>query len=244
MEVTTSKSAVIAASEKIDKILEKRAASEKKVAGDLAADAAAPQIVNRVEEVKAIMKKLVEKKAAEIVSIEKELSNATDKKNKATQALSNAIAATDRAAYKKAKAEAEEAATIIEMYAARLDQLRNKEFMSEEESDRVVDSLIEYQNKRTAAFIKAIAGPIGQIEELYIEYDRDYQAAVETVAAWTRDIHKNYRSLCTTFADGSHRSKTPRPVVGAAGFFPDICKEAIEVRDFIEEFKGPHEVYE
>lgn len=41
MEVTTSKSAVIAASEKIDKILEKRAASEKKVAGDLAADAAA-----------------------------------------------------------------------------------------------------------------------------------------------------------------------------------------------------------
>lgn len=192
---------------------------------------------NRVEEVKATITDLIEKKAGELDKITAELEAARDRKRKAETALHSAIETTDAAAYKKAKAEADEAATLIEMYTARYGQLRNKEFMSEEESDRVIDSLIEYQNDRAAAFVEAIKGPLAQLEAIYKEYAQDYEDAVKTVNAWTANIHANYRTPRTTYADGSHRSNRPAPVTGATGFFPLFNDDAARVEDFLKLMK-------
>lgn len=192
---------------------------------------------NRVEEIKATMRQLIDKKAGDLSKITAELEAARGRKRKAETALHSATEATDADAYKKAKAEADEAATIIEMYAARYSQLQNKEFMSEEESDRVIDSLIEYQNDRAAAFMEAIKGPLAQLEAIYKEYAQDYEDAVKTVNAWTANIHANYRTPYITYADGSHRSDRPAPVTGAAGFFPLFNDDAARVKDFLELMK-------
>ena len=192
---------------------------------------------NRVEEVKATMRHLIEKKAAELDKITAELETARDRKRKAETALHSAIETTDAAAYKKAKAEADEAATLIEMYTARYNQLQKKEFMSEEDSDRVIDSLIEYQRSRTAAFMEAVKSPLAQLEAIYKEYAQDYEDAVKTVNAWTANIHANYRTPRTTYADGSHRSNRPAPVTGATGFFPLLNDDAARVEDFLELMK-------
>lgn len=192
---------------------------------------------NRVEEVKATMRQLIDKKAGDLSKITAELEAARGRKRKAETALHSAIETTDAAAYKKAKAEADEAATLIEMYTARYGQLQKKEFMSEEDSDRIIDSLIEYQRSRTAAFMEAVKSPLAQLEAIYKEYAQDYEDAVKTVNAWTANIHANYRTPYTTYADGSHRSDRPAPVVGMTGFFPLFNDDAARIKDFLELMK-------
>lgn len=192
---------------------------------------------NTVAEVRERIGNLISAKEAELENIRRHLSEAESARREAVEAMKQATESTDVEAYGKAKAAKITAENTIEMYTTRMNQLSAKEFVTEEESDRVIDSLIEYQNKRTEAFVEAARGPIEELTRILAEYRSDYEEASQTVHTWTSSIHANYRTPRTQHPDGSRRSKTPAPVAGALGFFPQFSETAIRIEAFLKQIK-------
>jgi len=167
---------------------------------------------NLVEQTNARIKELVDNKAAELLTIQAKVTDARTQKEAAVLAIKDATEKTDLEAYDKAKAEKKAADSAIEMYSARYKMLEEKDFVTEEESDKTIDSLLAYEEELAAEYEAAIQEPLKALVKLQKEYKEAVQAAERTITKWTSTIHENHRSVGTTYANGTNRSEAPVPV--------------------------------
>lgn len=186
---------------------------------------------NKAAEVSARIEKLLNDKAQELATIKAELSEAQERRSNAAADMQKAMEATDIKAYERAKLAKQAEESAIEMYSARYKQLEEKEFMTEAESDKVINSILDYEKQLDAEFMKLIARPADKIRDLLAEYRARINEAEHTISNWTHSIHANYISKTTTYADGSNRSPRPQPV---RVFSYDGCALAHNAKKFLE----------
>lgn len=151
----------------------------------------------KADELAAISQRVKERKAA-LAAAQAEIKSATER--------------TDLTAYQEAKHKEAEATAALEMYSARYGQIQRREYVTQKDSDKVIDSLIQYERDIDAEFKEAIAEPLKQLKEIYGDYKASVYAAENAISQWTSRIRANYRAAGTTFADGTNISPTPVPV--------------------------------
>ena len=164
-----------------------------------------------VTEVRNMIDKYVADREHEIAEIDQHISEAEESKATAEADLQAAIDATIQADYNDAKEAIESAQNVIDMYTERRAQLVNKEFISEAESDAVIDSLLAYKKDCDAALVAALTEECAKIRTIVDKYKEDYKSTFNTIRTWEEEIHPNYRRSGVTYAPG-HEPKDPVPV--------------------------------
>ena len=164
-----------------------------------------------VTEVRNRIDKYIADRDHEIAEIDQHIAEAKESKATAEAALQAAIEATIQADYNSAKEAIESAQNVIEMFTARREQLVNKEFLSESESDSVIDSLLAYKKDCDAALAAALAEECAKIRTIIDNYKGEYKDMYDTIRTWEGEIHLNYRRPGVTYAPG-HEPKDPVPV--------------------------------
>lgn len=186
-----------------------------------------------LEETKNRMKEMQKTKVAELEEIRQKRSEAKAQKDAAERALKEATEKMDLNAFEEAEKTKNKSEIAISMYEGRYDQLIRQEYITEEESDRVIDSLLAFEEELAADFKKAIAEPLRILKELQQEYTNTITDTESTITEWCEKIHENYSSRGQTiFAEtGTDRSPQPIPV-----HRPPYkgCAEALQIKEFTE----------
>lgn len=173
---------------------------------------------NVLQEVKNRMKEMKDSKAAQLETIRRKQEEARTEIEAAGLAMKQATEEMDVDRYEEAKNKKRKAHTALDMYNGRYNQIKQQEYISEGESDSVIDSLLEYEKKLAEDFKKSAAAPLKQLAILHEEYTAAVKDTEDTLTAWQRDIHANYNTrgamLRIDPLDGKHttRSETPCPV--------------------------------
>lgn len=169
-----------------------------------------------IEEVQARMKELKDKRAAELLEIQMKIDEARSQKDAAEKALKEATERMDLAAFDQAKAAQAKAANAIEMYSARQEQLNRKKMITEEESDAVIDSLLEAGQNLAKEYDAKAVTLVRQLGSLQADYRRQKAQLQGIIATWTNEIHANYQTRGRTLyydpATGEHTDRSNKPV--------------------------------
>lgn len=152
------------------------------------------QISDVVTEVKEKISTLLANKAAQLAQIQERRADAEKRLVAANKAMDAAAEALDEMAYSKAKQDKQAARAALDMYKSRLAQLQAKELCTEEESDGIINSLLEYENALNAEFGAALQNYLDQLQALSDDYHGKISDAEATLDDWQINIHANYRA--------------------------------------------------
>ena len=192
---------------------------------------------NITKEVQERIKKLTGDKAAELAKIHQKQNEARNQIEAAGLAIKEATAVMNLEAYEKATADKRKAQAALDMYSGRYDQIRKQEYVSEAESDSVIDSLLGYEKTLEEDFKKAVAEPLKKLAELHKEYKAAVAETENTIKNWEGNIHANYSTRgATKYKDPvtgqyTDRSNTPVPVHRLPY---NGCSEAIQLGLYLE----------
>lgn len=189
------------------------------------------KIKNVAQDVQKRIVSLEKGKASELNAIQLKIDESKKSAVAAQRAMATATAATDLKGYQKAKAENGDALDALEMYQKRYAQLKENDFVTERESDSVIDSLLKYEEDLSAEYRENVLEPLTDLKAIHDAYEAAIKETEDVIRAWTNRIHANYRSETTTYADGSNRSKTPVPVRNTPYFG---CKESLTIGNFLQ----------
>lgn len=187
---------------------------------------------NTAQEVLARIKKMQDSKTAELTAIESKQAEARTQLEAARLAIKDATERMDLKAYEKAKEDKRRAQTALDMYSGRYTQIQQQEYISEEDSDKVIASLLEYETQLAADFKQAVAEPLKALASVLQEYDTGVQETERALHIWQQDIHANYISAGTIYSEtGTNRSPRPVPVhvLPYTG-----CDEAAQLGDYLK----------
>lgn len=171
-----------------------------------------------VTQIQEKMQDLKEKRRAEVEFITSQLEQAEAEYMAANNEMKEAMEQTDLARYTEAKRAQLDAKNKTEMFSGRLKQIRAKEYLTEAESDEVIDSLLQYEEEIATKYGNKTAEIIATLKNVHKEYRDAVNAAERTISQWTNEIHANYNSRGRgTYTDSftgetTQRSKTPIPV--------------------------------
>lgn len=149
---------------------------------------------NKAQEIRELIAELKAKRAEELETIRKKEAKAQDNKSASLAKMKAATEELDLSAYGTAKSEYENAKTEMEMYAQRREQLSKEKIISEEESDKVIDGLLSYEEELAAEFEKAISEPLRILDELQRKYSQEVRETEAVIREWTGEIHANYNT--------------------------------------------------
>lgn len=169
-----------------------------------------------VKETQQRINTLVAQKEVEVKSIQQEIDAANAAYEKASQDIQDAMAATNLDAYEEAKRAQLAAKSKREMYSGRLQQLNAYEFVSEQESDDLIDALLDKEREIEADYEQKLAKVIEDLKAVQAAYEQAKGETKTTIDRWTWLIHKNYRtrglSSYVDEATGERTDRSPIPV--------------------------------
>ena len=105
-----------------------------------------------LDEVKNRMKEMQDSKAAQLETIRQKQAEARSQIEAAALAMKQATEEMNVDSYEEAKNRKRKAQTALDMYNGRYEQIKQQEYISEAESDSVVDSLLEYEKQLAEDF--------------------------------------------------------------------------------------------
>lgn len=153
---------------------------------------------NTMQKVQEQIKQLKDIRKQDLLKIQIELNEAQAELKAADLDIKKATESMDYDAYEAAIRRKNRAQFAIDMYSGRYRQLEDKEYISEEESDRVIDSLLAYEEEITAKFEENIKVPLKTLEKLQADYEQEIDAIETTMRTWQGDIHANYNTRGAT----------------------------------------------
>ncbi len=193
-----------------------------------------------LEEVKNRMREMQDSKAAQLETIRQKQEEARTQIEAAALAMKQATEEMDVDSYEEAKNRKHKAQTALDMYNGRYKQIQQQEYISEADSDKVVDSLLEYEKTLAEDFKAAAAVHLKKLAELLKDYREAVKDTEWTLTSWQRDIHANYNTRGgTTYYDeftGQHTHRSPRPVPVHQMQYTG-CSEAAQLGDYLEKAK-------
>ena len=163
-----------------------------------------------IQEIKSKIESLKNTRAEDLQTCRGKISEAEARKRANEKKMAEATNKMDLDAYEEGKREKEKAEIEIEMYTKRYEMLLHNDYVSEEESDGVFQSIDDYEREIAIEFYDKVKPIYEQLREILSEYEGKVYEAEETLKTWENDIHANYRSKCTTYAEtGTNRSPEP-----------------------------------
>ena len=170
-----------------------------------------------LDKVKKQIRDLQENRTKQLLEINSKQEESQARLHKAEKAMRDATEVMNLEAYEQSKAEVDKANIALEMYKDRYAQISKREYISEEESEKVIDSLLDYEKDLESEFISAIKKPIEELQEIHRKYTSEVDETEKTLRTWTNDIRKNYSTRGrTTRIDESgevtDRSDKPVPI--------------------------------
>ena len=190
---------------------------------------------NMATEVKERIEKMIAARDAQLQSIDEEMQKISAENAECSARMEAATESSDLEAYRTAKAWAAKLQDAFDMYAARRNQIAALKLVTEEESDRTIDQLLDYEKDLKEEYRTAIRDVMKNMIVISDQYRKKVAEAEGVIRSWTSNIHANYRAECTRFADGTNRAKTPQPVRMAAYVGGELLGR---VDDFISRVKG------
>ena len=186
-----------------------------------------------LQEVKARMAEMIEKKNAELAEIRAKTEETAAEIAEAEERIKAATAEMNLAAYEKAVEAKQKASVALDMYNAKFDQLQKAEYISEAESDAVIDSLLDYEKTLEVDFKIDLEQMLRPVKQILADYMAEVKDTENTIARWQREIHANYKTRGRTFynVNGKHTDRSPKPVpVTERG----ICEEAHKLKGYLD----------
>ena len=181
---------------------------------------------------------LQKQKADDLATVYQKQVEAQTQKEAAELAIKESAGSMNLEAYEAAVKAKDKAQVAIDMYRDKYDQINKQEYISEADSDKVIDSLLAYEDELAADFKAAIAEPLRILDNLQRTYLDAIADTEQTIKAWTDSIHANYRSETTTYnGTGSNRSLYPIPV-HRMPFYG--CGEATRLAEYLRKESGIH----
>lgn len=180
---------------------------------------------NRAKEVQAKIKELIDTREQTIAAIREKIEGERRAEAAAQEAIDKATAALDFEMNHKAQEDRAAAAERRALLQRRFDQMRSRKQVTEEESNEVIESLLQYEKDLAAAFEEDVSAPLAALAKLCKEYREKVQETEDTINNWTHEIHPNYLSPSTTYPDGTHRAPQPVPVHRVAYFGCDLSRQ-------------------
>ena len=171
-----------------------------------------------LQEVKDKMQELQTKKAEELAAVKEKQAATQNELAEAQERMKDATAVMNLDAYEEARAAKQKASTALEMYRGKYEQIKNQEYISEQDSDQIIDGLLEYEKELAEDFKATIAPHIKALDEALIAYRAEVHDTEATILAWQNDIHANYSTRGKTYrtdpftGQKTDRSETPTPV--------------------------------
>ena len=115
--------------------------------------------------------------------------------------------------------------------------IQKQEYISEAESDAVIDSLLAYEKELEEGFKTAAADPLKQLAKIHAGYLDAVKDTESVIDAWQRDIHANYNTRGgASFFDeftGQHINRSPAPIPVHRMPYTG-CSEAAERGTYLE----------
>ena len=183
---------------------------------------------NALEQAKEKIQEIRDKKAADLAVISRKQEEAYKEAKEADKAIHDAAARMDITAFQKGRQDKSKAETSIEMYSARYEQLRTQEYISEADSDCIIDGLLDHEAQLADNFRADIAVLLKQLDEMLTGYREAIEDTETTIKTWTSEIHANHRTFGITMR-----------VDPATGRYTDRMETAVPVHPL--PFKGCEE---
>lgn len=179
-----------------------------------------------------------EKKQRELTEAGTRLEEAQQKSEKAAAAAKKAAADMDIKAYTAAKAAQSEAQTEIAMYTDKRTQIAEQEYVTEAESDKTIDSLLDYEKELSAAFEQDIAGPLAELKRIQSAYQTEIAETEAVIYRWSAEIRENHNSRgCASYVDpttGERSCRSPQPIPVHAVPYPG-CNASVVIGGLLED---------
>ena len=189
--------------------------------------------------VKDKIKEIEAMKAKDQATVKTELVKARELIDAAENEIQIAVAKMNADAYQDAQDKKRKAETLYKMHSDRNDQITNKLYISESESDGIIEGLLDYEEQLAADFRVAAKDLIGKLSELCDSYSAAVSDTENTIHKWESDIHPYYKSPWSSrlLPDGTRtdRMEEPCPVhrIPYRG-----CSEFLTIDEFIRQDKN------
>lgn len=166
------------------------------------------------ERIKTKMQELISEKERDYALIETKRAAALKQLKASEEALEAASANMDAAAFDQASQEKHRAETVLAMCAAKSEQIKAHRYISEAESDQVIDELLAYEDQLAADFVKAAGKLLDKLDECQKNYAAEVQEVEQIITTWCSQIHPNYRARhgTTYYRDGKQTDRADRPI--------------------------------
>ena len=192
---------------------------------------------SKTQEVQERILELVAKKTSELDTVKQKEQEAHKQLEEAEQAIKEAAAIMNDKKYAEATAYRDKVRIIIQMYADKFEQINKQEYISEEESDKVIGSLLAYEEELTESFKNDLLEPLKIIYNLIKEYKAEIDNTEQTINKWTSEIHANYntrgRSQYYDKLTGKYTSRCSYPVPVRNNPYYG-CSEALQLEEFFK----------
>ncbi len=165
-----------------------------------------------VETVKEQIETLLNNRAEALQRVNEAREKLSEEIERLSQEKERAVEAMDEAGYSEISSKLIKARTALEMYGKKADQLRRDKLVTEQESDDVIESLIQYEQDLEQSFAADVQEIMDKLSERQAEHNQAWKEAEGVLLDWVTNIHENYRSRYTRYADGTDRADKPVPV--------------------------------
>lgn len=170
-----------------------------------------------LEEVKEKIKAIEDRRVSEKLELKERITKAQAEEADAREAVYNAAAVLNSEAHAKAAEREARAHNLVRMYEEKARQIQSQEDISEEESDRIIDSLLAYSKGLDADFTEAVKKKAEDLRKMNEAYEEEARETERIINYWCDHVHANYntRGRTTYYVDGkaTHRSPVPVPVI-------------------------------
>lgn len=191
---------------------------------------------NTPAEVRKRIEEMLEEQARQFDDINKKIAAERKAEADARAAIEQAVADLDFDRNHKAKRDLEEAIERRELLSKRAELYRSRKLVTEEESDKVIDSLLRYEGDLAAEYVAGLDKILDQLEEMTSKYAADVEEAENVILTWTQKIFPNYRSDSALYKGGTtNRAPNPVPVHTTAY---QGCTEFLITKEFVKKLRS------
>lgn len=163
-------------------------------------------IKNKTKEIKDRINEMLAKREEDLKTIEDKEKEARAELHAINEELKDAANDFDAEAYKEASAKKREVDLTLEMLRDKRNIIQSQAYITEKESDEIINSLLKYEDDLAAEFEKSIAEPMQKLTEIYKKYGAEILETESTITLWTNKIHAYYKTTA------GQRSENPQPV--------------------------------
>ena len=191
---------------------------------------------NTPAEVRKRIEEMLQDQARQFDDINKKIAAERKAEADARAAIEQAVADLDFDRNHKAKRDLEEAIERRELLSKRAELYRSRKLVTEEESDKVIDSLLRYEGDLAAEYVAGLDKILDQLEEMTSKYAADVEEAENVILSWTQRIFPNYRSDTGLYQVGT-TNRAPNPVPVHATAYQG-CSEFLITKEFVKKLRS------